>query len=350
MLELWSPLPEVLPAAPRPRGLPDPPDDPAQAPAKAGGSPTAWRPSPRPVQETFARVHRGALGLWTTYLEWKALRADNRAPGRGGDRPPASPAPPGRAGLGERAAAEPPRPPRAPRRADDRAPRWSPGTGTASRGASPSTAAAVTAWSGSPPVIVTRGVVGRVLELRHGSAVVQLVTDPASSIGGVVNRTRAQGLIEGVAGGRMRLKLTAREDGVMVGDLVSTAGGRPLPQGPARSDGWRACTRPAASSASSTSSRRWISPGSRKCWCCPAGWPPTWPARSRTPEPVGAVVKLYVLAVGGGTLIQSTLVPVLGFWTRGARPAGRPRRAPGDAPRLRRWAVSSASRSASLRT
>jgi len=74
------------------------------------------------------------------------------------------------------------------------------------------------------PVIVTRGVVGRVLELRRDSAVVQLVTDPASSIGGVVNRTRAQGLVEGVAGGRMRLKLTAREEGVMVGDAVFTSG------------------------------------------------------------------------------------------------------------------------------
>jgi rod shape-determining protein MreC len=74
------------------------------------------------------------------------------------------------------------------------------------------------------PVIVTRGVVGRVMELRRDSAVVQLATDPASGIAGVVNRTRAQGLVEGVVGGRMRLKLAAREEGVTVGDLVFTSG------------------------------------------------------------------------------------------------------------------------------
>ena len=82
------------------------------------------------------------------------------------------------------------------------------------------------------PVIVTRGVVGRVAGLRERSAAVQLLTDPASSIGGVVVRTRAQGLVEGVAGGRLRLKLAASEEGVRSGDLVVTSGvGQLFPKG-----------------------------------------------------------------------------------------------------------------------
>src|SRR5262245_26349971 len=29
-----------------------------------------------PMQTAFGRAHRSALSVWTTYLEWKALRAD----------------------------------------------------------------------------------------------------------------------------------------------------------------------------------------------------------------------------------------------------------------------------------
>ena len=31
-----------------------------------------------PVQAGLARVHRGAFGLWSTYLDWKNVRAENR--------------------------------------------------------------------------------------------------------------------------------------------------------------------------------------------------------------------------------------------------------------------------------
>ncbi|MBI4012667.1 MAG: rod shape-determining protein MreC [Candidatus Rokubacteria bacterium] len=176
-----------------------------------------------PVQAGFARLHRRALGLWTTYLEWKALRADaerlraevtalrlrqlrqDELDAENGRL---------RALLALRE--------RLPVRtfgAEVVAREWNGFTRglTINRGRTDG-------LERLAPVIVTRGVVGRVLELRRHSAVVQLVTDPASSIGGVVNRTRAQGLVEGVAGGRMRLKLAAREEGVTVGDLVFTSG------------------------------------------------------------------------------------------------------------------------------
>jgi rod shape-determining protein MreC len=176
-----------------------------------------------PVQAAFARIHRGATGLWTTYLEWRALRAD-----------------------AERLRAEV----AALRLSQMRQDELEAENGRLralldlrDRLAVPTIGAEVVAreWNGFTrgltinrgrasrlerlaPVIVIRGVVGRVVEIRQSSAVIQLVTDPASSIGGVVNRTRAQGLVEGVAGGRLRLKLAAREEGVTPGDLVSTSG------------------------------------------------------------------------------------------------------------------------------
>lgn len=176
-----------------------------------------------PVQAAFARMHRGATGLWTTYLEWRALRAD-----------------------AERLRAEV----AALRLSQMRQDELEAENGRLralldlrDRLAVPTIGAEVVAreWNGFTrgltinrgrasrlerlaPVIVIRGVVGRVVEIRQSSAVIQLVTDPASSIGGVVNRTRAQGLVEGVAGGRLRLKLAAREEGVTPGDLVSTSG------------------------------------------------------------------------------------------------------------------------------
>ncbi len=176
-----------------------------------------------PVQAGFARVHRAALGGWTTYLEWKALRADA-------------------ARLRAEVAALRLRQLRQDE-LDAENERLRALLALRERLAVRTIGAEVVAreWNGFTrgltitrgraegverlaPVIVIRGVVGRVLELRRDSAVVQLVTDPASSIGGVVNRTRAQGLVEGVAGGRMRLKLAAREEGVMVGDMVFTSG------------------------------------------------------------------------------------------------------------------------------
>jgi rod shape-determining protein MreC len=183
-----------------------------------------------PVQGAFARVHRGAVGLWTTYLEWKVLRADNHRLSaevtalrlrqlRQDDLDSENARLRSLLALRERLDVRT-------IGAEVVARDWNGFTRgfTINRGRSDG-------LERLSPVIVTRGVVGRLVELRHGSAIVQLVTDPASSISGVVNRTRAQGVIEGVAGGRMRLRLAAREDGVMVGDLVSTSGGGLFPKG-----------------------------------------------------------------------------------------------------------------------
>jgi rod shape-determining protein MreC len=83
------------------------------------------------------------------------------------------------------------------------------------------------------PVIVPDGLVGRVVQVRAGTSVVQLLTDPASTVGAIVQRTRTAGLVEGDAGGVLRFKFMAR-DGAHVarGDLIVTAGlGNLFPKG-----------------------------------------------------------------------------------------------------------------------
>ncbi len=176
-----------------------------------------------PVQTAFARVHRAALGVWTTYLEWKALRTDAE---RLRSEVTALRL---RQLRQDELEAENVRL-RALLALRERLPVRTIGAEVVAREWNGFTRA-LTINRGRAdglerlaPVIVTGGVVGRVMDLRRGSAIVQLLTDPASSIAGVVSRTRAQGLVEGVAGGRMRLKLPAREEGVTSGDLVYTSG------------------------------------------------------------------------------------------------------------------------------
>lgn len=176
-----------------------------------------------PIQTAFARAHRAATGVWTTYLEWKALRTDAerlrsevtalRLRQLRQDELEAE-----NVRLRTLLALSARLPVRT-LGAEVVAREWNGFTRalTISRGRTDGIVRLA-------PVIVTDGVVGRVMELRRGSAVVQLLTDPASGIGGVVSRTRAQGLVEGVAGGRMRIKLETRDEAIKVGDVVYTSG------------------------------------------------------------------------------------------------------------------------------
>ena len=184
-----------------------------------------------PVQLAVARVHRGAAALWTTYLDWKGLRADHtrlRAEVtalrlrqlRQDELEVENSRLRGLVTLRERL-------PTQTIGAEVVGREWNGFTRglTVDRGRADGVERLA-------PVIVTHGVVGRVAGVRRSSAVIQVLTDPASSIGGVVNRTRAQGLVEGVAGGKLRLKLAASEEGVKVGDLVFTSGiGELFPKG-----------------------------------------------------------------------------------------------------------------------
>jgi rod shape-determining protein MreC len=82
-------------------------------------------------------------------------------------------------------------------------------------------------------VIVPDGLVGRIVRVQPGVSVVQLLNDPASTVGAVVQRTRTAGLVEGEPGGAIRFKFMAR-DGASItrGDLIVTSGhGNVFPKG-----------------------------------------------------------------------------------------------------------------------
>jgi rod shape-determining protein MreC len=185
-----------------------------------------------PVQDLLMKINRGALGLWTTYVDWKAVRNENaalRAEARQlqlqamrveetrqenarlrrllalRDRLPLATL------AGEVVGRD--------------AGGWV-RTLTVNRGRANGIARQV-------PVIVPAGLVGRVVQVRAGASVVQLVNDPSSTVGAVVQRTRTPGLVEGDAGGALRFKFTAR-DGAQIapGDLVVTSGlGNLFPKG-----------------------------------------------------------------------------------------------------------------------
>jgi rod shape-determining protein MreC len=185
-----------------------------------------------PVQSLLVRVHRGALGFWANYLDWKAVRRENAAL-RGEneqlrvhtlqagetreentrlrrllvlrDRLPLATV------AGEVIGRE--------------AGGWVRSL-TVNRGRGDGIAQ-------QTPVIMPEGLVGRVVQVHRGAAVIQLLNDPASTVGAVVQRTRTAGLVEGDAGGAVRFKFMAR-DGASVapGDLVVTSGlGTLFPKG-----------------------------------------------------------------------------------------------------------------------
>jgi rod shape-determining protein MreC len=185
-----------------------------------------------PVQSLLVRIHRGALDFWANYVEWKSVRRENavlrdenehlrvQALQAGEtraenarlrrllvlrDRLPLNTV------SGEVIGRE--------------AGGWVRSL-TVNRGRGDGIAQ-------QTPVIVPDGLVGRVVQVHRGAAVVQLLNDPASTVGAVVQRTRTAGLVEGDAGGTVRFKFMAR-DGASVtpGDLVVTSGlGTTFPKG-----------------------------------------------------------------------------------------------------------------------
>jgi len=74
-------------------------------------------------------------------------------------------------------------------------------------------------------VISPNGLVGRVVDVRPGVSIVQVLTDPTSTVGAHVLRTRTPGIVEGDPRGTLRFKFMAR-DGASIqgGDVLVTAG------------------------------------------------------------------------------------------------------------------------------
>ena len=73
-------------------------------------------------------------------------------------------------------------------------------------------------------VAVADGLVGRIIEVFPNAAKVLLITDPNSGVDVIVQRTRAQGIMEGRVEEFCILKYVRKTDDVQVGDRVITSG------------------------------------------------------------------------------------------------------------------------------
>jgi len=176
------------------------------------------------VQLVLSRVHRGAFGLWATYLDWKNVRAENQRlrdeiRGLRVD------------GLAVQETVDENR--RLRRLLDLRA-RLPLGTLPAE--------VIAREWGGwvrsltvnrgrgdkiarLTAVIAPEGLVGRVVEVRPGAAIVQVLTDPTSTVGAHAVRTRTSGIVEGDPRGGVRFKYMARDgSGITPGDVIVTSG------------------------------------------------------------------------------------------------------------------------------
>lgn len=82
------------------------------------------------------------------------------------------------------------------------------------------------------PALAPDGLVGRVVEVAPTSARVQLLTDPLSAVGGMIQRTRVTGIVSGNLGAGARVRYLPLMADVVVGDEVVTSGmGGVFPKG-----------------------------------------------------------------------------------------------------------------------
>ena len=185
-----------------------------------------------PVQSLLANAHRGALGAWHTFTDWKSVRSENLTLRADNERLSVQ-------SLQVRETDQENRRLRRLLALRDRMPLatltgeiigreaggWARSL-TVNRGRADGVAQQM-------PVIVPEGLVGRVAQVRSGASIVQLLNDPTSTVGAVVQRTRTPGLVEGEPGGGVRFKFMARDgDGVAAGDLIVTSGlGTLFPKG-----------------------------------------------------------------------------------------------------------------------
>ncbi len=185
-----------------------------------------------PVQAGVARAHRAAFGIWDTYQDWKNVRAENRRLRDDNQRLRVE-----ALRVGEttdenrrlrRLLAFQERLPLKTLSGEVIARDWGGWISslTVNRGRGdhvPRLAA----------VISPDGLIGRIVDVRPGAAIVQVLTDPASTVGAHIVRTRASGIVEGDPRGTLRFKYLARGGtGIEVGDVLVTSGqGALFPRG-----------------------------------------------------------------------------------------------------------------------
>jgi rod shape-determining protein MreC len=184
-----------------------------------------------PLQTVLTKANRAAVGLWTTYLDWKNVRSENRRL-RGEveqlrvDSLRVRETEDENARL-RRLLTLRERLPLATVAGEVIAREWSWARSlTVNRGRGDNVLRMT-------PAIAPEGLVGRVVEVRSGTSIVQLLTDPASTVGATVQRTRTPGIVEGEPRGTGRFKYMARDGAaIQIGDLVVTSGlGGVFPKG-----------------------------------------------------------------------------------------------------------------------
>jgi rod shape-determining protein MreC len=74
------------------------------------------------------------------------------------------------------------------------------------------------------PVVAPDGLVGRIVEVTPSTAKVQLITDPVSAAGALMQRTRVTGIVIGNLGAGLRVRYLPLLADVVVGDEVVTSG------------------------------------------------------------------------------------------------------------------------------
>jgi rod shape-determining protein MreC len=190
----------------------------------AGGATDVLAVVTTPIQSTLARINRTTVGVWSTYREWKNVRSENRRL-----REEAQQLRVEALRVNEtveenqrlrRLLALKQAMPLATLSGEVIAREW--GGWVRSLTVNRGRADRVTRLTA---VIAPDGLIGRVVDVRPGASIVQVLTDPASTVGAVVVRTRTQGIVEGEPRGTLRLKYMARDGaGIQVGDLVVTSG------------------------------------------------------------------------------------------------------------------------------
>jgi rod shape-determining protein MreC len=74
------------------------------------------------------------------------------------------------------------------------------------------------------PVVTDRGLVGLVTATSPRASQAMLLTDRQSAVDGLVQRSRAQGIVRGLRGDRLEFEFAVRGSDVRMGDVVITSG------------------------------------------------------------------------------------------------------------------------------
>ena len=81
-------------------------------------------------------------------------------------------------------------------------------------------------------VITADGIVGKVLKVFHSTSQVLLIDDQSSGVGGILEKSRLQGIVRGTRSGEVVLEHIMSDNPVQPGEVVRTSGGdRIFPKG-----------------------------------------------------------------------------------------------------------------------